>query len=102
MPTPDPIRILATITDHNLIPITLQGAGAITTQEEAMVHLDHRIRVVGVPPVTVQDPEAPAVEAEAALEVDNIELKFNDYEKVHPSCSHVTFIPIGNLCAVHG
>jgi hypothetical protein len=50
----------------------------------------------------VHHPEALLVEAEAVLEAGNIELKFNDDEKVHPSCSHVIFIPIGNACPVHG
>ena len=102
MPTHDPIIAIAITTDHNLIQITPRVAEAITAQEGIMVHPDHYIRVVGVPPVTVQVPEAPAVVEEAALELDNIELMFNDYEKVHSSCSRVTFIPIRKLCAVHG
>lgn len=60
------------------------------------------IPVVGVPPVTVPDQEATVAEAEAVQEVDNIESKFNDYEKVHPSCSNGIFIHNGNPCPVHG
>ena len=87
------------LTSPGLIPILLQEA--VITQEEAMVPLDHHIRVVGVPHM-VHHPEAPVVEAEAVLEAGNIKLKFNEDEKVHPTCSHVIFIPIGNSCAVHG
>lgn len=106
-----PPRILdrdqATVVHHKPtppgpIPILLQEAvEAVITQEEAMVPLDHYIRVVGVPHI-VHHLEAPVVEAEAVLEAGNIKLKFNDDEKVHLSCSHVIFIPIGNACAVYG
>lgn len=103
-PLRSPDRDQATVVQHeptprSPIPILLQEA--VITQEEAMVPLDHHIRVVGVPHM-VHHPEAPVVEAEAVLEAGNIKLKFNDHEKVHPSCSHVIFIPIGNACAVHG
>jgi hypothetical protein len=103
-PLRSPDRDQATVVHHEptptgLIPILLQEA--IITQEEAMVPLDHHIRVVDVPHM-VHHPEALVVEAEAVLEAGNIELKFNDDEKVHPSCSHVVFILIGNACAVHG
>ena len=67
-----------------------------------MVPLDHHIQVVGVHPVIVQVPEAQEVGAEASLEAGNIEIKFNDYEKVHPSCSNGIFIHFGNLCAIYG
>ena len=40
------------------IPILPQAIKAVTTQEEAMVPLDHHIQVVGVHPVIVQVPEA--------------------------------------------
>ena len=84
------------------IPILPQAIKAITTQEEAMVPLDHHIQVVGVHPVIVQVPEAREVGAEASLEAGNIEIKFNDYEKVHPSCSNDIFVHCGNLCAIYG
>ena len=63
------------------IPILPQAIKAFTAQEEAMVPLDHHIRVVGVPHM-VHHPEAQVVEAEAVLEAGNIKLKFNDDEKV--------------------
>ena len=83
------------------IPILLQAIKAVTTQEEAMVPLDHHTQVVGVHPVIVQVPEALGVGVEASLEAGNIEIKFNDYEKVHPSCSNGIFIHFGNLCAIY-
>ena len=83
------------------IPILPQAIKAVTTQEEAMVPLDHHIQVVGVHPVIVQVPEALEVGVEASLEAGNIEIKFNDYEKVHPSCSNGIFIHFGNLCAIY-
>ncbi len=84
------------------IPILPQAIKAITTQEEAMVHLDRHIQVVGVHPVIVQVPEALEVGVEASLEAGNIEIKFNDYEKVHPLCSNGIFIHFWNLCAIYG
>ena len=58
------------------IPILLQAIKAVTTQEEAMVPLDHHIRVVIVPHI-IHHPDFPGV-AEADLEVGNIEEKYND------------------------
>ena len=58
------------------IPILPQAIKAVTTQEEAMVPLDHHIRVVIVLHI-VHHQEFPGV-AEAALEVGNIEEKYND------------------------
>ena len=82
MPKTYPIRTINIIKDHNPIQATHQVLGEITTQEEAMVPLDHHIQVLVVP-LTVLHLEA-LVGAEAALEVGNIEEKFNDNEKVHP------------------
>ena len=65
-----------------------------------MVPLDHHIRVVIVPHI-VHHPEFPVV-AEAALEVDNIEEKYNDNEKVHHSCSYAIIISIVSLYAING
>lgn len=89
-------------TPLGLIPILHpEATETVIIQAEAMVPLDHHIQVVAVPPVTVLDQEAPEVEAEVVLEVDNIKYKFNDDEKVHPPCSNVIIIPNGNLFSVH-
>ena len=56
----------------------------------------------GILQVIVPDREAMVVEVEAAQEVDNIELKFNDYEKVHPSCSIGIFIHHSITFSVYG
>ena len=77
------------------IPILLQAIKAVTTQEEAMVPLDHHIQVVGVHPVIVQVPEAQEVGAEASLEAGNIEIKFNDYEKFIPHVLMIYLFTVG-------
>jgi hypothetical protein len=96
-----PIKTLATAKDHNPTLITPQETGVIITRVEATVTLV-LIPAEGVPPVIVQDRKAIVVEAEAAQEVDNIELKFNDYEKVHPLCSNGIFIHHSIPCTVYG
>lgn len=86
-----PIKTLATAKGHNPTLITSLETEVIIIRVEATVPLV-LISAEGVPPVIVPDREATVVEVEAAQEVDNIELKFNDYEKVHPSCSSDIFI----------
>ena len=96
-----PIKSLATATGHNPTLITPRETGVIIIRVEATVPLV-LISAEGVPPVIVQVQEAIVVEVEAAQEVDNIELKFNDYEKVHPSCSNDIFIHHSIPCTVYG
>tara|TARA_B100001093_G_C26574324_1_gene904322 strand:+ start:41 stop:394 length:354 start_codon:yes stop_codon:yes gene_type:complete len=96
-----PIKTLATAKDHNPTLITPQETGVIIIQDEATVPLV-LIPTEGVPRVIVPDREAIVVEVEAAQEVDNIELKFNDYEKVHPSCPYPIFIHHSIPCTVYG
>jgi hypothetical protein len=97
----DPIKTLATATDHNPTLITPRETGVIIIRVEATVPLI-LIPAEGVPPVIVPDREAIVVEVEAAQEVDNIELKFNDYEKVHLSCSNGIFIHHSIPCTIYG
>ena len=96
-----PIKSLATATGHNPTLITPRETGVIIIRVEATVPLV-LISAEGVPPVIVQVQEAIVVEVEAAQEVDNIELKFNDYEKVHPPCSNDIFIHHSIPCTVYG
>ena len=96
-----PIKTLATATDHNPTLITPRETGVIIIRVEATVPLV-LIPAEGVPPVIVPGREAIVVEAEAAQEVDNIELKFNDYEKVRPLCSNGIFIHHSIPCTVYG
>ena len=95
-----PIKTLATAKDQNPTPITPRITGVIIIRVEATVPLV-LIIAEGIPPVIVPDQEAMVVEVEAAQEVDNIELKFNDYEKVHHLCSNGVFIQFGRPCSVN-
>jgi hypothetical protein len=78
MPTPNPIKTLATTTDRNPTLITHQEAGVIIIRDEAIAPLD-LIPVGGVPQAIVQVPEVPVAEAVAVLGEGNVELLFNDY-----------------------
>lgn len=83
-------------TPLGLIPILhLEVIETDIIQAEAMVPLDHHIQGVGDPPVTVLDPEAPEVEAEAVLEADNINLNITTMKKYIPHVLVLLLFPMG-------